>query len=153
MSKTSEILANVETAIRAITALAGVTVKAAAAPQDAFRLNRSRTSEIYVCWGGVEHGPMSDPVGAYVTPVKGIVLIVPVADSRADGMAALTKTLGAFEMVEYVRGVRSVAIGPTTSPKIHLRLISETLTVPEDRDETGGAVGYICRYETSVHLV
>lgn len=139
-------------ALTALPALAGVEVKAATGTKDVFNLNLDRAPTVFVVYGGFARQG-GQTVGNHGAQSLGPSMwyLVGVVSDFTTPTSALTKTLGAFELCEAIRGVRGSNISATSDP-MYMVLHKEEL-VEGERQPRGGQVGYLCTYMSSFHRV
>lgn len=156
MSQIDEQRAAIIAAIQAMSASTGVAsadVRGAAAVEDVWEL-AVKPKMIFVVYGGLERGPSMQPLGNKLwTPATLHWIIVPVVQSYQDATSANTSTGGADTIVEAVRAIRDVQVGPSSQPKTYLMLAAEQLITPPDRPARGGPAGYAATYKTTQMFV
>jgi hypothetical protein len=146
MSKLADYQAAIVAALRTIPALAGLSVRFCVYPEDAFVLNLSKQSEIFVCHlGSVRTGPGA--VNTRKQMGRDTWAICTVSTSFASPAAAQTQTGGTFDLCEAIREVQQVSIGEPGGKNEFLLWQSDVLTQAMGRSANGGgSIGYISEY-------
>jgi len=156
MSQIDEQRAAIIAALQAMSATTGVVsedVRSSAAVEDVWEL-ATKPKMIFVVYGGLERGPALQPLGNKLwTPATLHWVIVPVVQSYQNSTSANTTTGGADSIVEAIRAIRDVQVGPTSQPKTYLMLAAEQLITPPDRPARGGPAGYAATYKTTQMFV
>jgi hypothetical protein len=151
MSQIDTMRQAIVTALKNITGLATVNVtdiRPAETIADVWETKRYPV--VLVVYRGLVAQPATQAIGSKkLTPCLQDWDIVVASMGLRGPVQARTKTLGADELVEAVRDIRGVAIGPTGHASVTLFLHAEELLDPEGRPPDGGPVAYVCRYRTS----
>lgn len=151
MSGTNETRQSIITALQGMSGLVGVDVSAASDIHHCFPLAK-RKPAIFVIYGGFKANAISQQrMGQTVRTTEGSQtwVIVIVAESFRSDTEASTKTKGLDALIETVRTIRDVTIGPTGQTFTKLFLMSEALYEEQDRPATGGPTALVCHYVTS----
>lgn len=148
MSKTREMRANIVTALSALPALAGVSVKPIAMPEDIW-FEANGAPVVGVCYGGLEAaGPQTSGPREATGTLQTFLLVVSASGYRS-GTESLTMALGADELAERVRAIRATPIGPAGQAGVRLLLRNESLMEAPERTAVGGPIAYVCTYHTT----
>jgi hypothetical protein len=146
VSKIADYQARIIAALESLPELAGLAVKPCIYPEDAFVLNLSKQSAVFVCHVG------SEKTGPGVANTQKQIgrdrwAICTVSTSFATPAAAQTQTGGTFDLCEAVKAVQSISIGAPGGRNEFLVWQSDVLTQASQRSVTGGgSVGYISEY-------
>jgi hypothetical protein len=146
MSDLADYEARIIAALESIPELTGLKVKPCMWPDDAFVLNLSKQPEIFVCHLHSERtGPGAANTRKQIGRDNWAICVV--STSFASPAAAQTQTGGTFELVEAVRKIQSISIGPLGGRNEFLIWQTDTKAQAPSRSVTGGgSVGYISEY-------
>jgi hypothetical protein len=152
VSQIADRRAAIVAALAALPALAGVQVKVAVVMDDVWSLQLDRKPTVFVVYSGFRrqgeqlagnHGAQSQGPSTWN--------LISVVNDMTDGTTALTKTLGADELCERVRGIRGVNIAAAGPSPFYLTLVSEVVVEGPERTPRGGQLAYHSVYESSYH--
>ena len=146
MSDLADYEARIIGALLSIPDLMALRVKPCMWPDDAFLLNHSKQPEIYVCHlSSQKTGPGVANTRQQIGRDQWAICCV--STSYADPTAAQSQTGGIFELVEAIRKVQSISIGPLGGRNEFLMWQTDTKAQAPSRSVTGGgSVGYISEY-------
>jgi len=135
-------------ALESVPALAAVKVRKAVYPNDCFKLNLSKQSEVFVVYGGAkEDGP--GVVSTRRKIARELWFIVSVSTSFRTPTDAHEKLDGTFDLCEAVRkGLEDTSIPELLSSGKFLIWKSDELAEAEGRAANGGSMGFISTYES-----
>ena len=116
-------------------------------PEDAFVLNLSKQSQLFVCHGGGVR-TAAGAMNSHRQRGRDKWYICSVSTSFASPAAAQSQTGGTFDLCEAVQDVQEVSIGAPGGRAQFLIWLSNVLTQAPGRSANGGgSVGYISEYE------
>ena len=147
MTQLADYQSRIIAAIQSIPDLAALKVRPCVDPDDAFVLNLSKQSEIFVCHVVSERtGP------GVVNTTKQIGrsrwAICTVSTSYSSPTAAQTGIGGIFELVEAIKKIQAISIGVPGGRNEFLQWRSDVKTQAPNRAVLGGgSFGYISEYE------
>lgn len=143
----ADIQARIIAALQTIPALAGLSIRACVYPEDAFVLNLSKQSEVFVAHGGAAR-TRAGTMNTHRQVGRDRWAICSVSTSFASPAAAQSQTGGTFDLCEAVQGVQGISIGtPGGRDQFLVWLANVPTQAPGRSANGGGSIGYISEYE------